>query len=185
MLTEALKLTEDLEGAKAIIADQTRGEYEAIRNYDEAIVDLQEIGDFDDVINILSSISDEEKVHVGELQYAFETINDNINDKIDSGKEEAKEHVSDKDATMEEALQNKDTEAAKRIQQIIDFYEDREDDYYTQGRFDDKLAELEKQLQESTKTDKASIKDEIEQLIDKVYEQRKIGLSTPMGRVEH
>lgn len=180
-LTEALKLTEDLEGAKAIIADQTRGEYEAIQNYDKAIVDLQKIGDFDDVINILSSISDEEKVHVGELQYAFETINDNINDKIDSGKKEAEEYTSDTGSAVKEALQNGDTEAAKRIQQVIDFYEDREDDYYTQGRFSDKLAELEQQLQESTETGQTYIKDEIEQLIDEVYEQRKIGLATPAG----
>lgn len=180
-LTEALKLTEDLEGAKAIIADQTRGEYEAIQNYNKAIVDLQEIGDFDNVIKILSSISDEEKVHVGELQHAFETINDNINDKIDSGKKEAEEYTSDTDSTIEEALQNSDAEAAKRIQQIIDFYEDREDDYYTQGRFSDKLAELEQQLQEGAETKKTYLKDEIEQLIDEVYEQRKIGLATPAG----
>lgn len=181
VLTEALKLTEDLEGAKSIIADQTRGEYEAIQNYNKAIVDLQEIGDFDDVINILSSITDEEKVHVGELQQALETLNDNINDKIDSGKKEAKEHISNSEQHVEEALQNNDTDAAKGIQQIIDFYEDREDDYYTQGRFEDKLAELEQQLQESAETNKAYLKDEIEQLIDEVYEQRKIGLTTPAG----
>lgn len=180
-ITESLKLTEDLEGAKSIIADQTRGEYEAIQNYNKAIVDLQEIGDFDDVINILSSITDEEKVHVGELQQALETLNDNINDKIDSGKKEAKEHISNSEQHVEEALQNNDTEAAKSIQQIIDFYEDREDDYYTQGRFEDKLAELEQQLQESAETNKAYLKDEIEQLIDEVYEQRKIGLTTPAG----
>lgn len=180
-ITESLKLTEDLEGAKSIIADQTRGEYEAIQNYNKAIVDLQEIGDFDDVINILSSITDEEKVHVGELQYAFGTLNDNINDKIDSGKEEAEEHTSGADSTMEEALQKGDTEAAKSIQQIIDFYEDREDDYYAQGRFSDKLDKLEQQLQESTETEQTYIKDEIEQLIDDVYEQRKIGLATPEG----
>ena len=180
-ITEALKLTEDLEGAKSIIADQTRGEYEAIQNYNKAIVDLQEIGDFDDVINILSSITDEEKVHVGELQYALGTLNDNINDKIDSGKEEAEEHTSGDDSTMEEAMQNNDTEAADHIQQLIDFYEDREDDYYTQGRFSDKLDELEQQLQESAETEQTYIKDEIEQLIDDVYEQRKIGLATPEG----
>lgn len=180
-ITEALKLTEDLEGAKSIIADQTRGEYEAIQNYNKAIVDLQEIGDFDDVINILSSITDEEKVHVGELQYALETLNDNINDKIDSGKEEAEEHTSGADSTMEEALQNNDTEAADHIQQLIDFYEDREDGYYMQGRFSDKLDELEQQLQESAETEQTYIKDEIEQLIDDVYEQRKIGLAAPEG----
>ena len=180
-ITEALKLTEDLEGAKSIIADQTRGEYEAIQNYNKAIVDLQEIGDFDDVINILSSITDEEKVHVGELQYALETLNDNINDKIDSGKEEAEEHTSGDNSTMEEALQKGDTEDADHIQQLIDFYEDREDDYYTQGRFSDKLDELEQQLQESAETEQTYIKDEIEQLIDDVYEQRKIGLATPEG----
>ena len=82
---------------------------------------------------------------------------------------------------MEEALQNNDTEAAKQIQQLIDFYEDREDDYYTQGRFSDKLDELEQQLQESAETEQTYIKDEIEQLIDDVYEQRKIGLATPEG----
>ena len=126
-------------------------------------------------------ITDEEKVHVGELQYALETLNDNINDKIDSGKEEAEEHTSGDNSTMEEALQKGDHETADHIQQLIDFYEDREDDYYTQGRFSDKLNELEQQLQESAETEQTYIKDEIEQLIDDVYEQRKIGLAAPEG----
>lgn len=99
------KLDEDLEDAKSIIADQVRGEWEAIRNYQKAIDDLKKEGSYEEVANILNDISDEEEVHVGELQKAQSLLDDNILDNIDKGEEEALEKIEDKDTSIEEDLE--------------------------------------------------------------------------------
>ena len=85
------KIKEDLNTAKSIIADQIRGEWEAIQNYNKAIDDLDEVGDFQSVMDLLNDIADEEETHVGELQNALSKLDDNININIDNRQKESEE----------------------------------------------------------------------------------------------
>lgn len=121
-------LHEDFEKPKSIIADQIRGEWDAIKNYHAAADDLSNIdGSFDNVINTLNSIADEEEVHVGELTSALSEIDDNVSDNIKDGQKEYAEDNSE-----------------------------------------------EQKLTESVST---PLIDDIDKLIEDIYEQRKIGLA--------
>lgn len=135
------KLTESADVAKSIIADQIRGEWEAIRNYEKAIDDLRlqdHCENCDDIIDILNSIADEEEVHVGELQKAQSLLDDNVLDNIDQGEEEADEHISEtandlENESLTEEVSNDKIEAVDKF--LTDIYELRREGLADEGEY--------------------------------------------------
>ena len=135
------KIKEDLNTAKSIIADQIRGEWEAIQNYNKAIDDLDEVGDFQSVMDLLNDIADEEETHVGELQNALSKLDDNVNINIENGQKEAEEAQMSSDDVVtedvEEPLEEKigSTSIDEIDKYINDLYELRKDGLATGGEY--------------------------------------------------
>ena len=135
------KIKEDLNTAKSIIADQIRGEWEAIQNYNKAIDDLDEAGDFQPVMDLLNDIADEEETHVGELQNALSKLDDNVNINIENGQKEAEEAQMSSDDVVtedvEEPLEEKigSTSIDEIDKYINDLYELRKYGLATGGEY--------------------------------------------------
>lgn len=114
-------LTEDITSAKAIIADQIQDEWEAIKNYEQAINDLESSeGSFEDIIKILNDIADEEEVHVGELTQAQATLDNAVLDNINKGHEEAKDLMTKDESLEEEITDPRVIEIEKYLDDIYD-----------------------------------------------------------------
>ena len=76
------------------LREDLRGELEAIYNYEARAAIAEKYG-YDDVAEILRDISDEEKVHCGELEVLIEKYDEVFKDKKEEGREEAKEELSE------------------------------------------------------------------------------------------
>lgn len=119
-----------------IISDQIRGEWEAIRNYQQAIDDLEQSNmDFNNVIKLLDDISDEELVHVGELTQALTTIKTNTSTEIDKGVDEAEEKLANPVPT-ESLTEEVHTDLIDAIDSFLDeIYIARQDGLNTDGEY--------------------------------------------------
>ena len=74
-----------------------KDELEAIDGYNSAVSTLQSLENpdkYEGIIKILSDISGEENIHIGQLQEALKTVNEQA-ELIATGEEEAKEQLSD------------------------------------------------------------------------------------------
>lgn len=76
------------------LREDLRGELEAIYNYEARAAIAEKYG-YDDVAEILRDISDEEKVHCGELEVLIEKYDSVFKDKKEEGREEAEEELSE------------------------------------------------------------------------------------------
>ena len=119
-----------------IISDQIRGEWEAIRNYQQAIDDLEKSNmDFDNVIKLLDDISDEELVHVGELTQAMTDIKSNTSSEIDKGAAEAEEKLANPIPT-EKLTEEVHTDLIDAIDSFLDeIYVARQDGLNEEGEY--------------------------------------------------
>lgn len=119
-----------------IISDQIRGEWEAIRNYQQAIDDLEKSNmDFDNVIKLLDDISDEELVHVGELTQALTDIKSNTSSEIDKGAAEAEEKLANPVQT-EKLTEEVHTDLIDAIDSFLDeIYIARQDGLNDEGEY--------------------------------------------------
>jgi len=125
-------MLEDLDDAKSIIADQIRGEWEAIQNYNKAVHDLSNInGNFKEIVDILNDISNEEEVHVGELEQAQALMDKDLLDNIDDGHDEAQETIEQKqeETDMNESKQLTESSYTLKSCQF-------KDGYYLEYRWD-------------------------------------------------
>jgi len=119
-----------------IISDQIRGEWEAVRNYQQAIDDLEKSNmDFDNVIKLLDDISDEELVHVGELTQALTDIKSNASSEIDKGAAEAEEKLANPVQT-EKLTEEVHTDLIDAIDSFLDeIYVARQDGLNEEGEY--------------------------------------------------
>lgn len=119
-----------------IISDQIRGEWEAIRNYQQAIDDLEKSDmDFDNVIKLLDDISDEELVHVGELTQALTDIKSNTSSELDKGAAEAEEKLANPVQT-EKLTEEVHTDLIDAIDSFLDeIYIARQDGLNDEGEY--------------------------------------------------
>lgn len=129
-------LQEDFDRPKSIIADQIKGEWDAIKNYHAAADDLSNIdGSFDNVIDTLNSIADEEEVHVGELTSALSEIDDNVENNIEDGQKE----YADDNAGEQELTESVSTPLIDDIDKLIeDIYELRKIGIAEGGEYDNR-----------------------------------------------
>lgn len=74
------------------ILENIVGEIDAIKLYTKAIEQCTD----PDVIKVLTSIRDEEKVHIGELMYIALKVSPELTSKVLEGCEEVKELLEDK-----------------------------------------------------------------------------------------
>ena len=119
-----------------IISDQIRGEWEAIRNYQQAIDDLEKSNmDFDNVIKLLDDISDEELVHVGELTQALTAIKSNASSELDKGAAEGEEKLANPVQT-EKLTEEVHTDLIDAIDSFLDeIYVARQDGLNDEGEY--------------------------------------------------
>jgi len=102
LFVESLYETINSSSVKSALAALIKDEWEAVGGYEDAIEKIESNGNFDDIINILNDIADEEEVHVGELQHCVDSIDDEVDDNILDGKEEAEEKTNSKKYELEE-----------------------------------------------------------------------------------
>ena len=76
------------------LREDLRGELEAIYNYEARAAIAEKYG-YDDVAEILRDISDEEKVHCGELEVLIEKYDTVFKDKKEEGRDEVEEELSE------------------------------------------------------------------------------------------
>lgn len=87
----------DAIGISSMLNSLIKDELEAIDGYNGAVSTLQSLENpskYDGIIKILSDISGEENIHIGQLQEALKTVNEQA-ELIATGEEEAKEQLSD------------------------------------------------------------------------------------------
>ena len=86
------------------LREDLRGELEAIYNYEARAAIAEKYG-YDDIAEILRDISDEEKVHCGELEVLIEKYDTVFKDKKEEGRDEVEEELSEdvKGKTFEES----------------------------------------------------------------------------------
>ena len=99
-------------------------EWQAISGYQEVIDTLKKLKGKDySVIKVLQDISDEEQVHVGELQKCLSQVDHDVLDTIDQGEAEATE-ILDKDTDdLDEAFYEESDDEDTPIEVTDDLYE--------------------------------------------------------------
>ena len=80
-------------GMAEVVNNLIKDEYEAIEGYNSAIVTATEEG-FTEAVKVLTEIQAEEHIHVGQLQEVMKLFDPNA-DKVDDGKKEGAEQISD------------------------------------------------------------------------------------------
>lgn len=79
-----------------LVKDLIKSEWNASDEYKSAIETLKTIKNKDiaeNIIKVLTSISDEEITHVGELEAVLNSLNPQTEENISSGKDEANNHL--------------------------------------------------------------------------------------------
>ena len=86
--------TPEENGVQNLIQFLIKDEWDAIEGYNNTIQTLKELGGYDDLCGVLKEVSDEELVHVGQLQKALEFVNPDTA-KIKEGETEATEQMTE------------------------------------------------------------------------------------------
>lgn len=117
----------------ALIAD----EWEAISGYNDAIEAIKrESNEFSDVIDVLNDISEEEQVHVGELQKCLSKVDNKVEDNIADGEKEAEEKMSETEIDEAFDVSSIKEVTSEDIEAFIDaIYEERKKAMKTEGEF--------------------------------------------------
>lgn len=89
-------------GIAQLLIDAINGEWDTIKLYNDILVNAESYG-YSDIADVLRDITNEENVHVGQLQKALETISPNVSS-IEDGSKEAEAQLIDKEEAQE--LQN-------------------------------------------------------------------------------
>lgn len=87
-----------------VILENIVGEIDAIKLYDNAIEQSSDAH----VIEVLTSIRDEERVHIGELMYLALEVSPELATKFLDGCKEAKEIITKINSNIEKELSNND-----------------------------------------------------------------------------
>ena len=87
-----------------VILENVVGEIDAIKLYDNAIEQSSDAH----VIEVLTSIRDEERVHIGELIYLALEVSPDLATKFLDGCKEAKEIITKINSNIEKELSNND-----------------------------------------------------------------------------
>lgn len=80
-------------GIAQMLIDAINGEWDTIKLYNDIIVNAETYS-YPDIANVVRDISDEETLHVGQLQAALETVSPNVSS-IQDGQEEAAKQLDD------------------------------------------------------------------------------------------
>lgn len=80
-------------GIAQMLIDAINGEWDTIKLYNDIIVNAETYS-YPDIANVVRDISDEEMLHVGQLQAALDTVSPNISS-IQDGQEEAEKQLDD------------------------------------------------------------------------------------------
>ena len=93
--------TPEENGVQNMVQFLIKDEWDAIEGYNNTIQTLKDMGGYDDLCGVLQEISNEELVHVGQLQKALEFVNP-VTAKIKEGEEEATEQMTEPSTLPEE-----------------------------------------------------------------------------------
>lgn len=93
--------TPEENGIQNMLQFLIKDEWDAIEGYNNTIQTLKEMGGYDDLCGVLQEISNEELVHVGQLQKALEFVNPTTA-KIKEGETEATEQMTEPSTLPEE-----------------------------------------------------------------------------------
>lgn len=93
--------TPEENGVQNMVQFLIKDEWDAIEGYNNTIQTLKDIGGYDDLCGVLQEISNEELIHVGQLQKALEFVNP-VTAKIKEGEEEATEQMTEPSTLPEE-----------------------------------------------------------------------------------
>jgi len=74
----------------SLISTLVKDEWEAIEGYNQAILTLQTIGDYDRIIGTLNDIINEEYIHIGQLEKSIQMVVPSA-ENIEEGSDEAEE----------------------------------------------------------------------------------------------
>lgn len=108
-------------GISTILIDAINKKWDSISNFNSIVVNLQAEG-YDDMIDVINSILEDEHNHVGQLQKLVEILNPEA-EEIEVGKEEAEETL-DSESTVVELPESLLRESADFSQDIYDWLVD-------------------------------------------------------------
>ena len=91
--------TPDEFGAAGLINALIQDEWQAIQGYNDAIATLSTTDIDTDIINIFKDITNEENIHIGQLQKALEMVSPNVSS-ISEGEQEGAEQLEEPDTDM-------------------------------------------------------------------------------------
>lgn len=91
--------TPDEFGAASLINALIQDEWQAIQGYNDAIATLSTTDIDTDIINIFKDITNEENIHIGQLQKALEMVSPNVSS-ISEGEQEGAEQLEEPDTDM-------------------------------------------------------------------------------------
>lgn len=91
--------TPDEFGAAGLINALIQDEWQAIQGYNDAIATLSTTNIDTDIINIFKDITNEENIHIGQLQKALEMVSPNVSS-ISEGEQEGAEQLEEPDTDM-------------------------------------------------------------------------------------
>ena len=92
--------TPEQNGVQDMMQFLIKDEWDAIEGYNNTIQTLKDIGGYEDLCGVLQEISNEELVHVGQLQKALEFVNPVVA-KIKEGETEATEQMTEPEVSPE------------------------------------------------------------------------------------
>jgi rubrerythrin len=92
--TPEVTATPEENGIQNMLQFLIKDEWDAIEGYNNTIQTLKDMGGYDDLCGVLQEISNEELVHVGQLQKALEFVNP-VTAKIKEGETEATEQMTE------------------------------------------------------------------------------------------
>lgn len=84
--------TEEDMGIATMLNKLIIDEFEAIDGYQSTIASLNAVGGYEEIVKVLEEISNDEYMHVGNLQQVLKLVDPQV-DSIESGKEEATETI--------------------------------------------------------------------------------------------
>ena len=100
-VTPEVTATPEQAGIQSMLQDLIKDEWDAINGYSGTIQTLKGMGGYDDLCGVLQEISNEELIHIGQLQKALEFVNP-VTAKIKEGEEEATEQMTEPSTLPEE-----------------------------------------------------------------------------------
>lgn len=89
-------------GVAQLLIDAINGEWDTIKLYNDILVNAESYG-YSDIADVIRDITNEENIHVGQLQKALESISPNVSF-IEDGTKEAEAQLTDKEEAQQ--LQN-------------------------------------------------------------------------------